>query len=439
MGAFQKEKSMFGLLDQLRELRKPIAVGIVGIGSIGRGMLQQARITPGIRCLAIADRDVDRAVAAAERFRIDYQIVHTLREMNEVVHQERLAVCSDGDLVARCDLLDVFMEATNSVADGGRYGVTALEHNKHLVMMNHEADLMFGSWLMHLALEKGLVYTVCDGDQPAVLRRLSDELTFMGFDLVMAGNIKGFLDPYANPTTIVPEADKRNLDYSMCTSYTDGTKLSIEMAVLANGLGLRTAMPGMLGPRFTDVYQIFEHFNFDELWDGKTGLVDYVLGAKPAGGVFAVGYTDDPYRKETLSWLPSQMGPGPFYLFYRPYHLCHFETMATVAEAVLNHRPVLQPRYGFRTNVYAYAKRDLRTGETLDGIGGYTCYGKIENCGAPDEHPGLPICLANGVSLRHDIPRDGNILLKDVIHDPDDYAFSLFRKSVAIAPNYPRS
>jgi predicted homoserine dehydrogenase-like protein len=428
---------VFGLLDQLHNLKQPILIGIVGIGSIGRGMLRQALITPGIQCLAIADCDVTRAVAAAERFGIDYRIVNTLSEMNDTVRQGRLAVCSDGDLVARCELIDVFMEATNSVADGGRYGVTALEQGKHVVMMNYEADLMFGSWLMHLAREKGLVYTVCDGDQPAVLRRLTDELVFMGFDLVMAGNIKGFLDPYANPATIVPEADKRNLDYSMCTSYTDGTKLSIEMAVVANGLGLRTARPGMIGPRLADVQQIFEHFNFDELWDGTTGLVDYILGAQPTGGVFAVGYTDDPYQRETLSWLPPRMGPGPFYLFYKPYHLCHFEAMATVAEAVLNHRPVLQPRYGFRTNVYTYAKKDLRAGEILEGIGSYTCYGKIDNCGIPGEHPGLPICLANGVTLRHDIPRDQPVLLSDVMYDPGDYAFSLFRKAFAVAPHAP--
>jgi len=424
---------MFGLKDELCALKKPITIGVAGIGSIGRGIVFQAGITPGIRCVAIADCRVERAVASAERFGLDYKRVGTLGEFEEAVHEGRLAVCEDGDLVARSALIDVFIEATSSVSAGGRYGTTALEHNKHLIMMNYEADLMFGSWLMQLAMEKGLVYTVCDGDQPSVLRRLSDEMNVMGFDLVMAGNIKGFLDRYANPTSIVPEADKRDLDYYMCTSYTDGTKLSVEMAVLANGLGLRTARPGMLGLRMADVYEVFDHFDFESLWDGKTGLVDYILGAKPVGGVFAIGYCDYPYQKETLEWLPPRMGPGPFYLFYRPYHLCHFETMATVAEAVLHHRPVLQPRYGFRTNVYAYAKKELHAGETLDGIGGYCCYGMIENCGNSGEQPGLPICLSEGVTLKREIHKDGRILLEDVTYDPQDYGFSLFQKSVACA------
>ena len=425
---------MFGLRDELCALKRPITVGIAGVGSIGRGLVLQSRITPGIRCVAIADCRIERAVASAEKFGLDYRRVDTPGELEDAVLHGKLAVCSDGDLVARCDLVDVFIEATNSVAAGGRYGTTALEHNKHLVMMNYEADLMFGNWLSSLARKKSLVYTVCDGDQPSVLLRLIDEMTFMGFDLVMAGNIKGFLDRYANPTTIVPEADKRDLDYHMCTSYTDGTKLSVEMAVLANGLGLRTAAPGMTGPRMASVYDVFDHFDFDVIWDGKTGLVDYILGAQPAGGVFAIGYTDDLYQKETLAWFPPRMGPGPFYLFYRPYHLGHFEAMATVAEAALHHRPVLQPRYGFRTNVYAYAKKDLRAGEKLDGIGGYACYGMIENCSDGGGPSGLPICLSDGVTVSRDIPRDGRILMEDVVCDPGDYGFVLFKKSLAEAP-----
>lgn len=424
---------MFGLQKRLKALANPIKIGIAGIGSIGRGMLRQASITPGIRCLAIADIEVKRAVASAERFRLDYRLVETMQELEESVSQDRLAICAEGDLVARCELLDVFIESTNSVAAGGLLGTTALEHGKHLIMMNYEADLMFGSWLMELAERKGLVYTVCDGDQPAVLRRLTDEMTFLGFRLVLAGNIKGFLDRYANPVSIAPEADKRGLDHRMCASYTDGTKLSIEMSVLANGLGLRTAAVGMLGPRVDDIHDVFDHFDFAALWDGRTGLVDYVLGARPTGGVFAIGYTDDPYQQETLAWFPPKMGPGPFYLFYRPYHLGHFEAMATVAEAALNRTPILQPWHGFRTNVYAYAKKGLRSGETLDGIGGHTCYGMIENCGDVDDRPGLPICLADGVALRRDIPRDGRILWDDVIHDMVDDAHELYRKSVIAA------
>lgn len=421
---------MFGLLAQLKALREPIRVAVVGIGSTGRGLLLQSTITPGIRCVAIADIHLERAVSAAERFKRDYRVVRTLDEMHSAIAQGKLAICEDGDLVARCELLDVFIEATSSIPAGGRHAIAALEHGKHVVMMNYEANLMFGPWLAHLAEDRGLVYTACDGDQPAVLKRLADEVALMGFKLVMTGNIKGYLDRYANPTTIIPEADKRGLDYRMCASFTDGTKLCVEMAVLANGLGLRTATPGMFGPRAASVRDVLNKFDFDELWDGERGLVDYILGAEPKGGVFVVGYTDDDYQRETLGWLPPQMGKGPYYVFTRTYHLVHFEAMASVAEAALNRRAVLKPDFGFRTNVYAYAKRYLRQGETLDGVGGYACYGLIENCDANGWNAGLPICLADGVVLKRDVAQDAKILWDDVELDDERFDVQLFRQAV---------
>ncbi|BCX04410.1 MAG: NAD(P)-dependent oxidoreductase [Candidatus Roseilinea sp.] len=421
---------MFGLLAQLKALREPIRVAVAGIGATGRGLLLQSTITPGIRCVAIADIRPERAISAAERFKCDYRVVHTLDEMHDAIAQGKLAICEDGNLVAHCELLDVFIEATSSIPAGGRHAITALESGKHVVMMNYEADLLFGPWLAHLAEDHGRVYTVCDGDQPTVLKRLIDEVALMGFKLVMAGNIKGYLDRYANPTTIIPEADKRGLDYRMCASFTDGTKLCVEMAVLANGLGLRTATPGMFGPRAVSVLDVFDKFDFDEIWDGERGLVDYILGAEPKGGVFIVGYNDDAYQQEVLATFPSRLGAGPYYVFTRPYHLVHFEAMASVAEAALNRRAVLKPDFGFRTNVYAYAKRDLRQGETLDGVGGYTCYGLIENCDATGWNDGLPICLADGAVLKRDVSQDERILWDDVALDRERFDVQLFRQAL---------
>jgi len=154
--------------------------------------------------------------------------------------------------------------------------------------------------------------------------------------------------------------------------------------------------------------------------------VDYILGAEPDGGIFAVGYCDD-YQRGMLSYY--KMGDGPFYLFYRPHHLCHVEAMRTVAEAVLDDRPLFQPTYGFRTNVYAYAKRDLRQGDELDGIGGYTYYGLIENCLL--ENPGLPILLADGVTLKRDISKGEKILMRDVAYDPERFEFKLYTKALS--------
>jgi predicted homoserine dehydrogenase-like protein len=418
------------MLHRLEELACDIRVAIIGVGSIGRGMVLQCQLTPAIECVAIADIRLDRAIACAEWLGRDYQVVDSQPALRRTLHGGKLAVCEDGQLLAQCELVDVVIEATNALAAAGRFAITALENHKHLVMMNAEADLLFGPYLLHLARRNGVVYSSADGDQPVVIRRLIDQLRFWGFELVMAGNIKGYLDRYVNPTTIIPEADKRSLDYRMCTSYTDGTKLCVEMALLANAFGLRAAVPGMHGPRAAEVHDVFQLFDFEELWEERQPLVDYILGARPKGGVFAIGYTENEFQQYTLDWFPPDMGPGPFYLFYRPYHLGHFESLAAVVEAVLDGHSLLQPECGFRTNVYAYAKRALRRDEELDGIGGYTCYGLIDNCVWDDPHPGLPICLADGVTLTRDVLKDDKIFLDDVVYDPGRFDHVLHAKAV---------
>jgi len=137
---------MFGLLDQLKKVKSPIKIGIVGIGSMGKGMVLQSALTPGIQCSAIASRRLDRTIEIAEQFNYNYKVVNTLSEMNEAIQKGQLAVCEDGDLVASCEQLDVFVEATGSIVGGGHYGEKALDHDQHVIMMNCEADLMYGSY-----------------------------------------------------------------------------------------------------------------------------------------------------------------------------------------------------------------------------------------------------------------------------------------------------
>jgi predicted homoserine dehydrogenase-like protein len=407
------------LVERLKRLERPIRIGIVGTGSIGQGLYYQSSITPGIRCIALADIKPERAIQCAVWLKRDYRVVRSVDAMNAAVEVGLLAICEDASLIAQCDQVDVFLDASGAIAAAGKFCATALRHRKHLVMMNAEADLIFGPYLMRLAQENGMVYTSCDGDQHVVIKHLADELRFWGFELVMAGNIKGFLDRYSNPTKIIPEADKRKLDYRMATAYTDGTKVNVEMALVANSLGLCAPVSGMRGPRAHDVRDALELFDLPVLWQSKEPVVDYILGAEPKGGVFAIGYTDNAYQQSMLAWLPPKLGEGPFYIFYRPYHLCHIEALSTVAMAALDHQSDLQPNYGFQTNVFAYAKRNLRSGEELDGIGGYTCYGLIENAGKDSGNPGLPICLTEKMKLNRDIARDEKILLSDVSCDAD--------------------
>jgi predicted homoserine dehydrogenase-like protein len=184
----------------------------------------------------------------------------------------------------------------------------------------------------------------------------------------------------------------------------------------------------MTGPPARDVHEVMRLFDLEALRNAGEPCVDYILGAEPGGGVFCIGYCDHPYQRSMMSYY--KMGPGPFYLFYRPYHLCHVEAIDSIAAAALDGCSLLEPYYGFRTNVFAYAKCDLKAGETLDGIGGYLCYGQIENC-AGGSHPGLPICLAEGLVLRTDVVRDAPIPLTAVRIPPDAPGFEMYASALA--------
>lgn len=409
---------------QLPADSREILVGIIGLGAMGKGLLYQTTVTPSIRAVAVCDTDLDKASNILREFGLPYRVIETDDDITKAIAEQVVAVFSDGEQLARMRGLDAVVEATGTILPGARFSLAALQAKKHLILMNSEIDLIFGSHLCRVAEENGVVCTSCDGDQYGVLKHLIDDMSKWGFSLVMAGNIKGFLDRNANPKSIIAEADKRNLDYKACASYTDGTKLNIEMAITANSFGLSTRQPGMFGPKCDTIEQVNDCFDFSTLWREKQPFVDYVLGAKPGGGVFAIGYCDNPYQMRMLQYY--KMGDGPFYTFYRPYHLCHIEAMATIENAVLRREALMTPAHGFLTNVYAYAKRDLHQGEMLDGIGGYCCYGLIENCADQGDEPGIPICLAEDVSLKRDINQGEKILLRDVAYDPERLDFRLF-------------
>lgn len=423
------------LVERLRGLDNEIKVAIIGIGSIGKGLVYQSSKTPGIKPVAIADIKLEKAIQCAEWLEFDYRIINNVDELNKCIEDEKVAVCQDGEILASSALVDVLVESSNALLQGAIHALKGIENGQHVIMMNYEAELMYGPYLMKKAREQGVVYSCADGDQPTVIKTLVDELDLWGFDLVMAGNMKGYMDRYTDPVKIQPEADKRNLDHKMCSSYTDGSKLCVEMAVLANALDLRTAVPGMHGHKMKSIYDIFDAYDFESIMKNSGPVVDYVLGAEPKGGVFAIGYTEDKFQQYTMDWFPPNMGPGPFYLFHRPYHLGHIEAMACIAEAYLDGSARLQPLAGMKTNVFAYAKKDLQQGEMLDGMGGYAAYGLIENVDESLDNPGIPICLAERIKVKRNIPKDERIGLNDVEVDKNDPSFALYVKAMEQVPD----
>jgi predicted homoserine dehydrogenase-like protein len=417
---------MLNLSERLKSLDKDIRVAVIGIGSMGKGLVHQLHKTPGMKPVAVADVHIKSAIDCARWLQLDYDIVDTVADLNFSIQRGRLAITDNAELLACSNLVHVLIESSGQALAGATHAMRAISNHQHVVMMNFEADLMYGPLLMRAAQDQGVVYTCADGDKSTGIKKLIDEVQFFGFDLVMAGNIKTFQDRYTNPDKIAFEADMRCLDHQMCSYFADGTKVNVEMAVLANAINGRTSVPGMHGHRASSIYDIFKHYDFEKLWDGKRPIVDYILGAEPRGGLFVIGHTADKFQQGTLGWFPPDIGPGPFYLFYKPYYLGHIEALQCVAEAYLDGTARLQPVYGMKTNVFSYAKRDLKKGELLDGKGGHQCYGLIENMEDSLENQGLPILITDKVKLKRDISKNQRITLQDVEFSPTDKAFNLY-------------
>lgn len=300
-----------------------------------------------------------------------------------------------------------------------------------MVLMNAEVDIALGTYLQHKAEEYGVVVTSDAGDQHGVIARMVDEIKLWGFEIVQTGNIKGFLDRYATAEAKREIAKKLNLSLVQCVAYTDGTKLNIEMALLANGLNLTPLVAGMQGPTAKNVTEALNLFDFDSY--RAQGRVDYLLGSEPGGGVYVIGKCDDPMQADFLEYYKVH-NVGPYYLFYRPYHLCHIETPRAIARAVLWNRPILTPKYGRIADVYAYAKQPVAKGlELTHGIGGDEFYGLIQDTRLPESNNSVPIGVLeveDGLakprilrSLKKDEP-----LKWDDIELADTYLLKLFRE-----------
>jgi predicted homoserine dehydrogenase-like protein len=360
------------MIRKLKNLKTPIRVGLVGAGCMGKGIAHQISITPGMSLQWIADKDPHSAQKIAALTKTDLHGTDTHRLLRE--HP-----------------VDVFVEATNTIWSAYQYCETALENGAHVVLMNAEVDLVLGPVLCQLAAEKNLIVTSDAGDQHGVLATMIQEIQLWGFDIIQAGNIKGFLNRHATAADLIHEAAKRNLSVIQCCAYTDGTKLNIEMAALANAFHLVPTKTGMTGPAIAHVDQALEAFDLDAIPKG-TGTVDYILGSEPGGGVYVIAKCEDPIQKPYLEYY--KIGQGPHYLFKRDYHLCHLETTTAIARIVLHREPTLQPWAGRITDVYAFAKTDIPANTTIShGIGGDHFYGLIATTEEARKNDWVPIAL----------------------------------------------
>ena len=401
-------------LDKRAEEGQPVRVGMIGAGFMGRGIANQiVNSVPGMELVAIFSRDP----AGAERAYREAGLQDLARpgntaELEEAIRTGRPAVTDDPFLLCRAEGIDVLIEVTGAVEFGAQVVLDAIDHGKHVVLMNAELDGTVGPILKTYADAKGVILTACDGDQPGVQMNLYRFVRSIGLTPLLCGNIKGLQDPYRTPTTQKAFAEKWGQKPHMVTSFADGTKISFEQAIVANGTGMTVARRGMYGfDHDGHVDEATKLYDVDELKE-LGGIVDYVVGSKPGPGVFVFATHDDPKQQHYLNLY--KLGEGPLYSFYVPYHLCHFEVPLSAARAVLFNDAVLCPDFGLRVEVVATAKRDLAEGEVIDGLGEYMTYGVAERADVTNREDLLPIGVAEGCSLLRDVPKDSVLTYADV-------------------------
>jgi predicted homoserine dehydrogenase-like protein len=431
------------LLSQRAESGRPIRVGVIGCGKFGTMFLAQARHTPGLHVLGIADLRPGRVRATLKGAGWSEEQLGA-GDLAQALASGSTHLGDDaGDLIAAPGL-DVLVEATGDPRAGLRHALAAIEHGRHLVMVNVEADVLVGPVLAKRARKAGLVYSLAYGDQPALICEMVDWARACGFEVVCAGKGTRYLPHFhqSTPATVwthfgitTEEAQAAGMNPKMFNSFVDGTKSSIEMAAVANATGLLPQSRGLsFFPCGThDLARVLRPQAMGGLLE-RDGTVEVISdqerdGRKVVGdlrqGVYVTfraptDYTAACFRQYGVTVDPS----GTIAALWRPFHLIGLELGVSVASAALRGEPTGSPR-GFRADVIATAKRDLEAGEELDGEGGETVWGSLVPVATSVAEQGLPIGLAHHVAMTRRVAAGSRLSLGDVDIDRNEEALRL--------------
>jgi predicted homoserine dehydrogenase-like protein len=362
-------------LAQRAESGRTIRVGVIGSGEMGTDLVTQMSLMTGIEMAAIATR---RPHTALDAMTIAYgddsrgKVVDSPAQATAAIESGKIAITSAETLVTTPNI-DVVIDATGKPGVAADYDLMAMEHGKHLVMMNVEADVTIGPYLKAQADRLGVVYSVGAGDEPSSCMELIEFVSALGLDIVAAG--KGKNNPLkhdAVPDDYREEATRRNMNPRMLVEFVDGSKTAVEMTAIANATGLVPDVPGMHGPAThrDDMAKVLIP-KADGGILNKSGVVDFTIGKGVAPGVFVIVKATHPRIIERMDDL--HIGHGPYYGFFRPYHLTSLEVPLTCARIMIHGKPDMVPLPRPVAEVCAVAKRDLKPGEPLDAIG-ETCY-----------------------------------------------------------------
>lgn len=398
-----------------------IKTGIVGAGQMGRGMVSQMVMMHGITPAIVSDIIVDNAVNAFKYAGVkddDIAVANTLEEVNSFMEKGKYVATANADFISQANLVQCVIDATGVPDVGAKVATESIKNGKHVVMLNVETDIVIGPYLMDLAKKNGVLYTGSAGDEPGAVMELFCFAQAMGMEVKVMGKGKNNkVDRECNPDTVLEEATRRKMSPKMLCSFKDGTKTMVEMTAMSNATGLIPDVIGGHGPKTSPGTEGIKELN-DILKlkeDGgilsKHGVVEYVNGIAP--GVFVTVATSNDEIAYQMNY--HSMGPGPLWTLYRPYHLCNLETPLTVAKLVIDGETTIVPKGGLVSECIAVAKKDLKAGEIIDGIGGFSTYGSIATKEESDKAGYIPYGLVTkGAKMLKDAKK-GQLLTLDMV------------------------
>ncbi len=437
------------LLLQREAAGRPVTVGLIGAGKFGTMFLAQARLTRGLHVVGVADLNVARArsqLATAGWPAAQFGAASP----GDAIKTRSTHVTDNAAALIGCPEVEVIVEATGIPEAGIVHALQAIAHGKHIVMVNVEADAVAGPLLARKAKAAGVVYSLAWGDQPALICEHVDWARAAGFKVICAGkgtryephyhrsnpdNVWDILDKYLNIT------DRKSINPKMFNSFVDGTKSGIEMTAVCNATGLVPQSEGLGFPPATrfelaDVCKPRSAGGTLET-EGVTEVTSSVyrdgrdVPHHLALGTYVVFEGETDYARRCFkeyAMLPDRS--GRYAALYRPIHMIGLELGISVASAALRREPTGAPT-GFRSDVVATAKRDLKAGEILDGEGGFCVWGKQTPAAVSLEHGYLPLGLAQNIALKRDIKEGERLRWADVAYDPNDTAVKVRREMEA--------
>ncbi|HTP72249.1 MAG TPA: Gfo/Idh/MocA family oxidoreductase [Burkholderiaceae bacterium] len=425
---------------------RPVRVGLIGAGKFGAMYLAQVPRTPGVHLVGIADLSPD--AARRNLARIGWPAERSqAASLDAALRDGRTHVGDDWQALVRHPAIDVIVECTGAPIAAVDHCLEAFAQRKHVVNVTVEADALCGPMLALEAQRAGVVYSLAFGDQPALICDLVDWARSCGFPVVAAGRGHKWLPHFCESTPdtvwgyygLTPEqAARGGLNPKMFNSFLDGSKPSIECTAVANATGLAVPSNGLLYPpaSIADIPFVTRPRSEGGVLERK-GMVEVISSLESDGrpipydirmGVWVTVEAETEYIKNCFEEYNAHTDPsGRYFTLYKRWHLIGLEVGVSVASVALRGEAT-----GVATqwiaDVVATAKRDLRPGDTLDGEGGYTVWGKLLPAASSRAIGGLPLALAHGVTLTRAVAKGEAVRFDDVAIDTTSRAYAVRRE-----------